>query len=165
MTRLSFSPRRWTTRSASVPARSMRVLVVDDNKNTADALAAYLESAALKALAVYGGIAAIGTSCIWKPDVVLLDISMPGVDGFTVANTLRANARTSAIVIVALTAHDESFVKAKAAEGDFDAYCQKGLVLDELSSLLLSLTHACEGSAPFAYAMQSFATRARNSVR
>ncbi|KMZ13162.1 Two-component response regulator [Candidatus Burkholderia humilis] len=123
-----------------VKKRATRVLVVDDNSNGADAFAAFLSSGQAKVLAVYGGAAAIAAACVWKPDVVLLDISMPEIDGFYVAKALRGNARTSTAIIVALTAHDESFVKQNANKEDFDAYCQKGLMLESLTSLLGSLT-------------------------
>jgi CheY-like chemotaxis protein len=117
-----------------------RVLVVDDNSNGADALATYLELGKLKVTAVYGGAAAIAAACVWKPDVVLLDISMPQVDGFAVAKALRDNACTASTVIVALTAYDEGVVRRGSAHTDFDAYCQKGHMLDSLSSLLVSFT-------------------------
>jgi two-component system, OmpR family, response regulator len=142
MIRPNVAPRRWTNRSVFVRTRATRVLVVDDNNNGADALAAFLSSGRSKVLAVYGGAAAIAAACVWKPDVILLDISMPEIDGFYVAKALRSNARTSTAIIVALTAHDESFVKQNADEKDFDAYCQKGLMLESLTSLLVSLTEA-----------------------
>jgi CheY-like chemotaxis protein len=65
---------------------------------------------------------------------------MPQVDGFAVAKALRDNARTASTVIVALTAHDEGVVRRGSAHADFDAYYQKGHMLDSLSSLLVSFT-------------------------
>jgi CheY-like chemotaxis protein len=144
MIRFDLAHRRWTSRSLHVRDRAPRVLIVDDNSNAADALAAYLGSAKLNTAAVYGGAAAIAACCVWRPDVVLLDISMPVIDGFAVAKALRSNARTSAAIIVALTAHDESFVTRNATPSDFDAYCQKGLVLDSLATLLASLTQTVQ---------------------
>jgi two-component system, OmpR family, response regulator len=137
-------PLRWTSRSASVQNRIPRVLVVDDNHNAADALAAFLSFGRQKVLAVYGGAAAIAAASVWKPDVVLLDISMPHIDGFTVARALRGRASTVSPIIVALTAHDEQYVRQRASVGDFDAYCQKGHVLDPLSWLLNELI-TCTG--------------------
>lgn len=131
-------PHRWTDRAVRVRRRHPRILIVDDNSNAAEALAAYLECAPFKVLAVYGGAAAVAAACIWKPDALLLDISMPEMDGFSVARALRHNAQTSSMVIVALTAHDDVFVKQRAAKGDFDGYCQKGLMLQTLTALLES---------------------------
>lgn len=123
----------------SVTSRATRVLVVDDNSNAADALAAYLASDQQKVIAVYGGAAAIAATCVWKPDVVLLDISMPHIDGFAVAKVIRSSHQTSSAIVIALTALDEAFVKKNSKDFDFDAYCQKGLFLDSLTSLLLGL--------------------------
>ncbi|MDR5826356.1 response regulator [Caballeronia sp. LP006] len=131
-------PYRWTDRAICVKRRHPRILIVDDNTNAAEALAAYLDGGPFKVLAVYGGAAAIAAACIWKPDALLLDISMPVIDGFSVARALRQNAKTSSMVIVALTAHDDAFVKQRASEGDFDGYCQKGLMLQSLMALLHS---------------------------
>lgn len=68
------------------------------------------------------------------------------MDGFAVANTLRANAQTSDIVIIALTAHDQRYVKTRASEADFDGYCQKGLMLEPLIDLLLDCTQTAHDS-------------------
>nr|WP_074173528.1 response regulator [Caballeronia calidae] len=138
MTRPAHEARRWTSRTFLARGRLPRILVVDDNSSGADALAAYLEMSKHKVTAVYGSAAAIAAAWVWKPDVVLLDISMPRIDGFAVARALRSNLRTTASVIVALTAHDEGFVRKRSSHADFDAYCQKGLMLDSLSTLLAS---------------------------
>lgn len=141
MTEFAMGFQRWTARCISARGRVPRVLVVDDNSNGADALATYLGlGSKLQVAAVYGGAAAIAAACVWKPDVVLLDISMPEVDGFTVAKALRGNARTASTVIVALTAHDEGVVRQRSSDAEFDAYRQKGLMLNSLSSLLVSFT-------------------------
>lgn len=98
MTRPAHEAWRWTSRTFLARGRS---LVVDDNSIGADALAAYLEMSNHKVTAVYGGAAAIAAS-VWKPDVVLLDISMPRIDGCAVARALGSNLRTAASVILAL---------------------------------------------------------------
>ena len=135
-------PLRWTSRSANVIGRNPRILVVDDYVHGADALATYLEVSRLsaQALAVYGGTAALSVAFNWKPDIVLLDISMPEMDGFAVAKALRGDDRTSSLVIIALTAHDRRYVEDRASEEDFDGYCQKGLMLEPLIDLLSDLT-------------------------
>ncbi|MBC8640823.1 response regulator [Caballeronia sp. EK] len=116
------------------------MLVVDDNRNSADALATYLGLVGFKVQTEYSGAAAISKARAWVPDVVLLDISMPEMDGFAVARNLRTDMRTSPPIIVALTAHDEKYVKDRATGPDFDAYCQKGLMLEPLVILLNELS-------------------------
>ncbi|MGN8112449.1 response regulator [Paraburkholderia sp. 22098] len=117
-------------------ARPLQVLVVDDNENAADALTIYLALSGINAKAAYGGATAIALALEWRPDVILLDISMPGLDGFAVAKRLRDEPQVSDVVIVALTAHDESYVSGRATPNDFDAYCQKGQMLAALDALL-----------------------------
>jgi CheY-like chemotaxis protein len=136
--------RRWTDRVALIPQLSPRVLVVDDNVNAADALATYLSLFGLSTKTAYGGRVAVIAWLEWHPDIVLLDISMPDLDGFKVARMMRGNSRSSETVVVALTAHDESFVSQKASSFEFDAYCQKGHMLTALTSLIAELIHAAE---------------------
>lgn len=140
MVRLAVTPTRWTHRTTPIRGRAPRILVVDDNQSGADALATYLELVSMSVQAAYDGRSAIALAKIWRPDIVLLDISMPGLDGFDVAKLLRADLQVSSVIIVALTAHDEAHVRARATPAEFDAYCQKGLVLDPLTRLLEQLT-------------------------
>lgn len=127
--------RRWTTRVVQAHHRPLRVLVVDDNINAADALAMYLTLMGMSVESAYGGAHAIAFAIDWLPDVILLDISMPEVDGFTVAKRLRADPQAKDAVIVALTAHDERYVSQHASQYEFDAYCQKGHTLAVLDAL------------------------------
>jgi len=87
----------------------------------------------------FGGLQAIEMATDWVPDVVLLDISMPDVDGFAVATMLRADWRTEKIVSLAFTAHDESDVSRKASNVEFDGYCQKGQAVESLVDMLEQL--------------------------
>jgi two-component system, OmpR family, response regulator len=133
---------RWTQRSALALNRMPRVLIVDDYQSGADALASYLGQCRLEVHTVYRGRDAVSAVAQWAPDIVLLDISMPDIDGFAVARALRSNPKASSIVIVALTAHDQIYVKARSQENEFDAYCQKGLALEPLVHLLTDITQA-----------------------
>jgi two-component system, OmpR family, response regulator len=124
----------------SLRGRAPRILIVDDNSESADALATFLGLISLTAQASYDGAAAILKAADWIPDVVLLDISMPEVTGFQVATALRSNPRTTHAIIVAVTAHEEQYVKERTTSADFDAYCQKGLILEPLFALLTELS-------------------------
>lgn len=140
MTPFAVLSQRWTERVLATEGRPPRVLVVDDYQASADALAAYLGTCKLAVHAVYDGADALSAAAHWSPDIVLLDISMPELDGFAVAKALCTDERTSSTIIVALTAHDEAYVKQRASVSAFDAYCQKGLMLGPLVSLLADLT-------------------------
>ncbi|MDR5806539.1 response regulator [Caballeronia sp. LZ001] len=132
--------RRWTSRFAVRRDNRLRVLVVDDNANAADAFTAYFGLFGTSSKAAYGGASAICTALEWVPNVVFLDISMPELDGFAVARRFRSEPLLKDVVIVALTAHDEAFVQQRAPAGDFDGYCQKGNPATALVELLEQLT-------------------------
>jgi CheY-like chemotaxis protein len=140
MTSSSALVRRWTSRRAGLRDGCLRVLVVDDNINAADAFTAYFGLFRTNSKAVYGGASAVSTALGWVPDVVFLDISMPELDGFAVARRFRSEPSLRDVVIIALTAHEEDFVKQRAPAGDFDGYCQKGNPANALVEMLEQLT-------------------------
>lgn len=132
--------RVWTSRKIACDSGPLRVLVVDDNKNAADALTMYLQQENLDVKAAYGGRAAVDRSEEWMPHLIVLDISMPEYSGFDAALCIRANSRTAHIAIVAFTALDESEVRRQLSDHEFDAYCQKGQPPTKLLDLLWKLT-------------------------
>jgi CheY-like chemotaxis protein len=86
------------------PGRPLRVLVVDDNADAADALAAVAELLGCAARACYGGPAALDALQAELPDVLLLDLSMPGVNGLQVAAHAQTLAGRRPLLLVATTA-------------------------------------------------------------
>lgn len=72
------------------------------------------------------GADAISTSLAWRPHIVIMDISMPGVSGFEAALAIRRDRRTSDTSIFAITALDESEVRRHVIDNELDGYCQKG---------------------------------------
>jgi two-component system OmpR family response regulator len=118
--------RPWTNRRLTHGNMRLRILIVDDNEDAAEALAMYLAYEAMECRVVLGGLEAIAIGCTWMPHVIFMDISMPGCDGLQAALALRANALTSGITIIAVTALDESDVRRKSIDHEFDGYFQKG---------------------------------------
>jgi CheY-like chemotaxis protein len=127
---MTFEARRsialWTARRVAVYDAPLRVLVVDDNHNGAEALAAYLTFERLDCRVAFGGHEAISIATAWIPHVVIMDISMPECTGVEAALALRQDPRTRGIAIIAFTALDETEVRRQAVESQFDGYCQKG---------------------------------------
>jgi CheY-like chemotaxis protein len=76
----------------------------------------------------------------WTPDIAVLDINMPDMDGFAVARQLRQHRRTQHIVIVAFTAQDEFTIRANGIAAGFDGYCQKGAAPDALPDAVARLS-------------------------
>jgi CheY-like chemotaxis protein len=112
-----------------------RVLVVDDNKNAADTLATLVRLLGHNAIAAYDGISALEIAQIFKPDVILLDLVMPDVDGFAVARLVR-KLRLPA-KIIALTAFTQPAFLETADVSGFDSVVAKPATADQLISLLM----------------------------
>ena len=91
-----------------------------------EALAAYLSLKAMKCRIALGGRQAVELAAAWQPNVIIMDISMPGIDGFEATLALRRDLRAGNTVIIAFTASDEADVLAHLSHPTFDGYCQKG---------------------------------------
>ncbi len=81
------------------------VLIVDDYPDTCDMYAAYLELAGFKALKANDGYEALRVAAEQQPDVILMDLGLPAIDGYEVTRRLKSAARTRHIPVIALTAH------------------------------------------------------------
>ena len=97
------------------------VLVVDDFEDNRTMYAEYLAAAGYRALMAEDGAEAVAIATAEMPDVIVLDLSMPGMDGWEAAARLKANERTRGIIIIALTGHAEArhYAKAKSAGCDY----------------------------------------------
>ncbi|HEY7312421.1 MAG TPA: PAS domain-containing protein [Gemmataceae bacterium] len=120
--------------SASVPSR--RVLVVDDNVSAADSIALLLQLAGHEVRVAYDGPTALLITQAFRPRVVLLDIGMPGMDGYEVARRLRQQPRLQPLLLVALTGwgHDED--KRRSKEAGFDYHLVKPTKPEAVRQLL-----------------------------
>jgi CheY-like chemotaxis protein len=116
----------WTGRRVPVSGTPLRVLIVDDNRTAGEALAAYLSGEDMECRLALGGIQAIDIGISWRPDVIIMDISMPRPDGIEAARALRHDHRSADIAIIAFTALDKSEVLRHQSQARFDGYCQKG---------------------------------------
>jgi len=128
--------RPWTERHVPNHTQPLRVLIVDDYKDGAEALAAYLSFKAMECRIALGGRQAIELATAWQPDVIIMDISMPGIDGFEATLALRRDLRAGNTVIIAFTALDEADVLGHLSHPTFDGYCQKGQPPDVLVALI-----------------------------
>jgi len=119
---------------------SCRVLVVDDNEEVANSLVTLLHVMGIDACAVNGGVAAIELVPSFKPQLVLLDIDMPVMDGHETARRIRAIPLAGAIFLAAFSALPQSF-RTASGEDVFDAHFTKPFddgVLENLLCAVLS---------------------------
>ena len=105
--------------------KPLRILVADDNDDGRELLMYLLTADGHTVAQAPDGRMAIETATAFRPDVVILDIGMPGMNGYTVAQTLRKSADMSSVVLVALSGLGQQEDKARAAEAGFDRHFTK----------------------------------------
>ncbi len=118
----------------SAPSRRASVLVVDDNPDVAESLAMLLETLGHAVEAVHDGEAALAAMLARPAQVVLLDIGMPGMDGYAVLERLRA-AYGPAPFIAALTGYGQDHDRRRALQAGFDRHLLKPPSLAEIEAL------------------------------
>jgi two-component system CheB/CheR fusion protein len=128
-------------RAASLPRpqRSARVLVVEDNPDTAETLAMLLELLGHHVRSVYDGIAALEAARSSPPDVMLVDIGLPGMDGYELARRVRRDPDLDRVVLVALTGYGREEDKKRSMAAGFDHHLVKPVSPDALHGLVARL--------------------------
>jgi signal transduction histidine kinase/ActR/RegA family two-component response regulator len=116
--------------------RALDVLVVDDSKEAAQSLAYVLGRWGYEARVAYDGAAALERAKERRPDVVLLDIGMPGMDGYEVARQLRGREGGGKMVLVAVTGYGQDEDRRRAREAGFDYHMLKPVDPGDLKELL-----------------------------
>jgi PAS domain S-box-containing protein len=106
-------------------ARSLHVLIVDDNPDSAEAMAMLIESQGHRVETAAQGDAALEKAAAVRPDVVLLDIGLPGMSGYDVARALRAMPSLAGSVLIAITGYGRDSDRDLAREAGFDHHLVK----------------------------------------
>ena len=102
-----------------------RVLLVEDNEDNFELVRFLLERAGFDVLAGHDGQEALEMAHKELPDLILMDLSLPGIDGWTAARELKSDPKTSHIPLMALTAHTLPGDRKRAMESGFDGYISK----------------------------------------
>jgi PAS domain S-box-containing protein len=123
-------------RSSSAP---VRVLLVEDNVDAVETLSELLRMWGHEVEAVLRGKEAIEVCPTFRPDVILLDIGLPEMDGYEVARRLRASGGAEGAVIVALTGYGQPQDRARSREAGFDQHLTKPIDPDTLRAMLQQL--------------------------
>lgn len=121
------------------PRVDRRILVIDDDHDVADSLTIFLKSLGATARAVYDGVAGLDAVEHFRPEIVILDIGMPGMDGYETARLIRERPEGRNAILVALTGWGQQQVHDRARASGFDHQLTKPADLDELVTLLKSL--------------------------
>jgi signal transduction histidine kinase len=121
------------------PMGSLRVLVADDNRDSADSLAMLLEVSGHEVHVSYDGEEAVRLAAEVRPEVLLLDIGMPRLDGYQVATRLRGEPWGAELVIIATTGWGQEQDRTRSRETGFDAHLVKPVDLEALMQLISEL--------------------------
>ena len=113
-----------------------RILIVDDNLDSAETLGMLLRLSEHKVLVTGNGPAAIDVAPEFKPDVVLLDIGMPGMNGYEVARELRTHLQGRKYLLAAISGYGQDETRRRSQEEGFDAHLVKPVALKDLLAIL-----------------------------
>lgn len=122
--------------SAGAVGQGRRVLVVDDAIDIAETLAMLLADSGHEVAVAHDGRGALTKAVDFAPELILLDIGLPGLDGYEVARRLRSDPRTQHTVIVALSGYGHAEDLRRAAAAGFDRHFVKPVDLDELEAFV-----------------------------
>ena len=123
----------------------VRVLVVDDNEDAAFMLSEALAHAGHQTEIAHDGLAALELAERVKPDVALLDIGLPVMDGFELARQLRSNRDLETMRLIAVTGYGQEHDRQRTQAAGFDAHLVKPVDVDEVSQLILKLASEARG--------------------
>lgn len=139
------------TPAANLPQKQMRVLIVEDDENTARAMAELLADLDCATRLVHEGSPACRMACEFLPDITLLDIDLPGLNGYDVAQAMRRRPELLGVLIIAITGHNEAADKEKAYRVGIDLHLAKPLQINFFKALIADFakTHHRFAAASF----------------
>lgn len=116
-----------------------RILIIEDNETNRDMLSRRLTRRGFEILIAMDGAEGIATAAAQQPDLILLDLSLPVIDGWEAARRLKSSPATAAIPIIALTAHAMAGDRERATEAGCDDYDTKPIDLERLTGKIEAL--------------------------
>jgi signal transduction histidine kinase len=124
----------------AAPGRGLRILVADDNRDAADTMAVLLEVMGHSVRYVHDGEAAVLEAVSFEPDVVLLDIGMPKLNGYEACRKIRAHPGTASMKIIAVTGWGQPEDRLSSESAGFDHHLVKPVDPMELGELISSIS-------------------------
>jgi CheY-like chemotaxis protein len=120
----------------SASLKAALVLVVDDTVDNLTLISLELQGQGYRVVTASDGEEAVKVAALSKPDIILMDIAMPHVDGLEATRKIRENADLRAIPVIAITAYNTGGFQRAAHDAGFDAYLTKPLDFPRLHSLI-----------------------------
>ncbi len=127
-------------------AAAKRILIVEDNELNMKLLNDVLEAHGYDVLSTAEGAVALEWARQYRPDIILMDLQLPDMSGLEAARQLKADPKTNAIPVVAVTAFAMAGDERKALDNGCDAYVAKPIVLRDLLDLIAGFIGAPEGA-------------------
>ncbi|WP_334189919.1 response regulator [Noviherbaspirillum sp.] len=124
---------------SALPGGQRRILIVDDNVDAAESLGELLKVCGHDIHIAHDGASAISEALRLRPEAVILDIGLPAMNGYEVAQRLRLDVGLNASLLVALTGYAEDSDRISAQKAGFDHYFAKPLDINKLVSVLDNL--------------------------
>ena len=128
------------TETSQPTIRPLRVLLVDDNVDTVLSLTMPLEAYGHDVRSAHDGWAAMQAALDYRPDVALLDIGLPGLNGYEVANRIRQNPVFKNIVLVAVTGYGQETDRQASRQAGFNHHLVKPATLEQLEQILATVS-------------------------
>jgi PAS domain S-box-containing protein len=116
--------------------KARRVLVVDDNHDSAESLAMLLRLLGHEVNTAHDGPSALSSAMRHRPEIVLMDIGLPGMSGYDVAREIRASPDLNAIRLIAITGYGQEGDRRQALDAGFDDHCVKPVEVAKLAELM-----------------------------
>ena len=116
-----------------------RVLIVDDNADSAETLATLLQIGGNETRTAHDGLAAVAAAEAFRPEVALLDIGLPGLNGWDTARRIREQPWGKTMILVALTGWGQEEDRRKSKDAGFDHHMVKPVDIDALLKMLAAL--------------------------
>ncbi len=137
-----------TTVADPIPSAGRRILIVDDNEDGAESLALLLELSGHETLKAFDGMEALEAAERFRPDAVLLDIGLPGLNGYEVCRRIREEPWGKDVVLVAVTGWGQDEDRHRSRQAGFNTHMVKPVDHDALMKLLASLPPGRDASSP-----------------
>jgi two-component system CheB/CheR fusion protein len=120
----------------NVIATGSRLVVIEDNDDSREMMAALLERSGFEVRTAADGLAAVDLINSFSPHAALVDVGLPGIDGFEVARRVRATSNNQHVTLVALTGYGQQSDRATAIKAGFDAHLVKPVRLEQLLAII-----------------------------
>jgi signal transduction histidine kinase/ActR/RegA family two-component response regulator len=138
--RASDPPTLWSSLARTAETTLPGILIVDDNHDGADMLSEVLTRQGYRTVVAYDGIEALRLAARFKPDVALLDLGLPVMDGYELADRLRLLPGLASITLIALTGYGQPSDRARTRAVGFHHHLVKPIDLEELERLVSAIT-------------------------